>query len=245
MSNYTNIEYVIIRTYFFRIKKMISLQSKNKKMTRIIIVDDHKLFRFGIRGILEGKHEDIIIAGDVEDGNALFQLLKTTPADLILLDIYLPGMGGVEIAEQLRKEYPKIKILVFSCNNSPEVINRLLSIGIDGFISKQMSSEIELIEAIRAVMNGMEYFGRDIASIICNIYISVKKTMEVTPEFTNQEKHIIDLCHKGLLAKEIAYQLNINYRTVEKHKENIFRKLGINNTMEMVQYAINQGIISS
>ena len=213
-------------------------------MIDVILVDDHALFRLGVKGALTGRYPDIRVTGEADSGKALFHLLELIRADIILLDIVLPDMNGVEIARRLRKDYPEIKILAFSAENTEEVVRTLMDIGIDGFISKRQSSANEPAEAIRSIMNGLKYFGKDIAAIIYNIYVSKKKTAEVTPEFTEREKEIIYLCREGLQGKQIADRLNISPRTVDTHKNNIFKKLGINNTMEMVQYALKQGIIS-
>jgi DNA-binding NarL/FixJ family response regulator len=120
----------------------------------------------------------------------------------------------------------------------------MLNAGINGFISKQKSNAHELSEAIYAVMNGLEYFGKDIASVIYDVYVAKKKTIKVTSEFTEREKEIILLCSEGLICKEVADRLKMSIHTVNTHKKNIFQKLGINNTMEMVQYALKHGIIS-
>ena len=212
-------------------------------MTRVIIVDDHTLIRMGIKGTLSSKCPDICVVGEAADGKSLFRLLETTPADLILLDIVLPDMNGIEIARILRSNYQKIKILVISVENTSNTIQQLLEIGIDGFISKRQCTGEELPEAIRNVMSGMEYFGRDIASIIYSIYVSKRETATATVEFSEREREIIHLCRNGFQSKEIGDQLHISPRTVETHKKNIFKKLGINNSLEMVQYALKKGII--
>jgi len=184
------------------------------------------------------------VVGEAGSGKALFVLLETTKADIILLDIGLPDISGVEIARRLRKEYPEIKILIFSVENSFKVVQSLINIGIDGFISKLQSSDDDLIVAIHSIMNGLEYFGKDIATIIYNIYVSKKKITEVTSEFTEREREIIYLCRDGLSGRQISEKLNISLRTVNTHKNNIFTKLNINSTMELVQYAMKNGIIS-
>ena len=212
-------------------------------MIDVILVDDHALFRLGVKGVLTGKYPDIRVTGEADSGKALFHLLEIIRADVILLDIVLPDMNGVEIARRLRKDYPEIKILALSAENTEEVVQALMDIGIDGFISKRQCSANEPAEAIRSIMGGLKYFGKDISAIIYNIYIAKKKTAEVTSEFTEREKEIICLCREGLQGKQIADRLNISPRTVDTHKNNIFKKLGINNTMEMVQYALKQGII--
>ena len=213
-------------------------------MISVILVDDHALFRIGVKGALLGSGGDVSVAGEADCGKALFKLLETTAADIILLDICLPDMSGIEIAKRLRDEYPNIKILAVSSENTKDVVSKLLEVGIDGFISKRQSSPDELVKAIYSIMDGFEYFGRDIASIMSNIFVSKKKTTEPTSEFTEREREIIKLCNEGLQSKQIADRFNISPRTVDTHKTNIFKKLGINNTVEMVQYAMKYGIIN-
>ena len=213
-------------------------------MISVILVDDHALFRIGVKGALLGSSDDVSVAGEADCGKALFKLLETTAADIILLDICLPDMSGIEIAKRLRDEYPNMKILAVSSENTQDVVSKLLEVGIDGFISKRQSSPDELVKAIYSIMDGFEYFGRDIASIMSNIFVSKKKTTEPTFEFTEREREIIKLCNEGLQSKQIADRFNISPRTVDTHKTNIFKKLGINNTVEMVQYAMKHGIIN-
>ena len=212
-------------------------------MIHVIIVDDHELYRLGIRAAIESRHPDIIVVGEAGSGSEFFDLLETTAADIVLLDILLPEMSGTVIARRLKEEYPEIKILAVSAENSSDTIQEMLEIGIEGFVSKLQGGAENIVEAVRTVMQGVEYFGKDISDIIRRIYLSKKKTTQVTAEFTEQEKRVIELCHEGLPGKIIADRLGISLRTVDNHKSHIFRKLGINNTMEMVRYALKSGII--
>jgi DNA-binding NarL/FixJ family response regulator len=123
-----------------------------------------------------------------------------------------------------------------------ETVKKMLDIGVDGFFSKLHGGVNTVPEAIRTIMQGFDYFGNDIAEIICRIYVAKKKTTQVTSEFTEQEKRVIELSCEGLQGKEVATRLGVNFRTVDSHKRNIFKKLGINNTIEMVQYALKNGI---
>ena len=214
-----------------------------KDLINIIIVDDHRLFRMGLRYALKMTSPDIHVIAEAESGEALFTLHELASADLVLLDINLPGMGGAAITRRLRHDYPAVKILAISAENDSNTIQIMLDAGIDGFISKQRGDDEELADAIRAVVSGAEYFGRDIASIIYDVYVSRKKTSVITSDFTGREREIMLLCREGLLCKEIADRLGISMHTVNSHKKNIFLKLGINNTMEMVQYAMKNGII--
>jgi DNA-binding NarL/FixJ family response regulator len=212
-------------------------------MITAIVVDDHELFRLGVRVAMTSRHSDIHIAGEAETGKEFFQLLKTTTADIVLLDIMLPDMMGTDIARRLKKEKSDMKILAISSENTDTVMQSLLDIGVNGFISKRMGGVDILADAIRSIMNGFEYFGQDISNIIYRIYVAKKETAEVTPEFTEQEKKIIELCRNGLTIKQIADRLCISSRTVESYKDNIFRKLGINSTVEMIHFAMKNGII--
>jgi DNA-binding NarL/FixJ family response regulator len=212
---------------------------------RAIVVDDHKLFRIGLQAIFNSTHPEISIIAQADCGETLFTMPELPDADIILLDIKMPSMGGAEIARRLRNKHHAIKILAISGENSTETIQSMLEAGIDGFISKQHGDHDELAQAIRAVTSGVGYFGQDISTIIAGIYIAKKKTATVTTEFTNRERQIITLCRDGLLCKEIAARLNISMSTVNTHKTRIFQKLGINNTMEMVQYAMKNRIIST
>jgi len=214
-------------------------------MIQVIVADDHRLFRMGIKAAFKHAYSDISIIGEAENGDDLFRILPQTPADLVLLDINMPGLSGAEITRILRSDYPNVKILAISGENSAETVKTMLEAGINGFISKQQGSFDELAEAIRTVMSGLDYFGRDISFIIYDVVKTktIAKNREITTTFSDREKEIIKLCSKGLLAKEIAARLNISISTVNTYKERIFSKLGINNTMEMVQYALKKGII--
>ncbi|MDR2972443.1 MAG: response regulator transcription factor [Bacteroidales bacterium] len=211
--------------------------------TKIIIVDDHELFLLGLRTAITNRHPDIEIVGEAQSGTVFFSLLKTTTADLVLLDIMLPDMSGIEIARRLKIEYPKIKILAISAEKSAATIEEMLKIGIEGFISKLNSNPDILAVAVNTIMQGGEYFGSDISEIIHRIYIAKKKTTEVTSEFSHKERQIIECCHEGMSSKQIADKLFISVRTVDWHKYNIFRKLGINSSLEMVRYAMKNGIL--
>jgi DNA-binding NarL/FixJ family response regulator len=212
-------------------------------MIRIIVVDDHNMFRMMLKTTIQSTAPDICIVGEAACGEELFRLLPHTEADLILLDVKLPDIRGVDAARRLRSEYPALKIIAVSGENTAETIQAMIEAGIDGFVSKQHGGIEELANAIHSVMNGMEYFGRDITSIIFDVYVAKKKTSAVTAEFTDREREVILLCRDGLLVKEIAGRMGITIHTVNTHKRNIFLKLGINNTLEMVHYALKNGII--
>jgi len=220
-------------------------ENENEKGIRVIVVDDHSLFRKGARAMIRLDRSNITVTGEAESAEKLFSLLEAgTPAELILLDANLPdGMSGVEAARRLRCDYPAIKILAVESENTQEMVQEMLEVGIDGFISKQQGKEDELVDAIRSVMDGLNYFGRDISYVICGVVNAKSLTQTGDPGFTSHELDVIRLCRDGLMGKEIADRLNVSKRTVNTYKERIFQKIGLNSTIEMVNYALKNGII--
>lgn len=209
---------------------------------RIFVVEDHKLFRIGLRSAVSLDPDRYEIVAEAESGEDFFNAIKTTPADVLLLDIRLPGMSGVDVARKLKGMGSDIRILVLSSESSLEVLTEIVDVGVDGFISKN-SDVRELLRAIECVYDGVEYYGKDISKLI-NIVRVANQDKTPDAEFTARENEIISMCAKGLTAKEIAYQMNISVPTVNTHKNNIFKKLGINNSVELVIYALSKGIIS-
>jgi two-component system response regulator NreC len=187
--------------------------------------------------------EGVTVEAEAASGEQTLAILESVKADIVLLDIIMPGIGGVETARRIRRDYPDVKILVISSENSEDALRQLVEIGINGFISKQQSGDTELVEAIRNISCGLEYFGHDLSVLFYRIYVSIRKTADTKQEFTTRECEIIDLCAKGLRSKEIADRLFISPRTVHTHKDHIFQKLGINSMKEVVRYALEHGII--
>lgn len=206
----------------------------------IAILDDHDLIRLGLRSILSQTPHHITI--DVATADALFEQLQAgTPCDLILLDILMPGTSGVEVAQRLRAEYPEIKIIIVSMETKEYTIIQLMQIGIDGFISKNGPME-EVRDAINSVEEGVPYYGRDLALLVRDI-VDARLDKKSSALLTKRELEIIEACCSGLLGKEIAEKFNISLRAVNSHKTNIFNKLGLNSSVEMVRFAIEHGII--
>ena len=207
---------------------------------RIIIVEDHPLVRLGLQTTLSMDKGRFEVVGTADCAEALWDILNEKVADVILLDIILPGESGVDIARKLHKEGCTARILVLSAETDKETISELVRIGIDGFINKAVSPE-ELKTAIEYVADGLEYYGRDIAKILRD-FSTARKNLKV--EFTKRESEILELCAKGLSAKDISRRLDISINTVNSHKDNIFKKLGINSSLELVRWSIDHGIIS-
>lgn len=206
----------------------------------IALLDDHDLIRLGLRNILSDTPHKVSI--DVATADALFdQLEQGTPCDLVLLDILLPGTNGIEVAQRLRAEYPNIKIIVVSMETKEYTLIQLMQIGIDGFVSKNGPME-EVRAAVNSVEEGVPYYGRDLALLVRDI-VDARLDKKSSALLTKRELEIIEACCSGLLGKEIADKFHISLRAVNSHKTNIFNKLGLSSSVEMVRFALEHGII--
>ena len=206
----------------------------------IALLDDHDLIRLGLRSILSDTPHKVSI--DVATADALFdQLEQGTPCDLVLLDILLPGTNGIEAAQRLRAEYPNIKIIVVSMETKEYTLIQLMQIGIDGFVSKNGPME-EVRAAVNSVEEGVPYYGRDLALLVRDI-VDARLDKKSSALLTKRELEIIEACCSGLLGKEIADKFHISLRAVNSHKTNIFNKLGLSSSVEMVRFALEHGII--
>ena len=205
----------------------------------ILLVDDHPLMLMGIGAMLDGQ-PGISVVGTAGNGIEALEKAAALKPDVMMLDIMMPGMNGIELARRMRAEMPDTALLVLSSDTSIATLETLLSIGIDGFLPKT-SGEEAMLDAIRSVAAGYEYFGTDIARLIERISLAKKASDSL---FTPRELDVIRLSCQGLQYKEIAGELGIKYLTVVTIKNNIFRKLGINNTVELVLYAIKKELIS-
>lgn len=208
-------------------------------MIDIILVDDHDLFRMGTTMVLSSKPEYNVVA-QAATGAEFFEKLKSLEKapEIALLDIVLPDISGIDIARRLREEYPDILILMLSAEASEPTILNLTDIGVEGFVSKNAPTD-ELLSAISTIIEGGRYFAKDIARLIRDVC----NASELHVELSEREETIIKLCCEGKRAKDISEEIGISIRTVEAHKTNIFTKLGINNNVALVRYAIRRGII--
>lgn len=218
----------------------------NTKPIAIAIVDDHQLFRLGIKQMLAARSELFQLAFEASNSHEFFEgmrQLEGTPPDVVLLDLRLAegdSESGLDLARWLRINSPSTKVLVLSGESDCTLIGQLMVVGISGFVSKSSSFD-ELALAIELVAGGGEYFGRDIARIIRDIHLSRIPVSQ--GDFTQREAEIISMAVDGLSSKQIAERLNISIHTVNTHKNHIFKKMGINSSIEMVNFALRHKII--
>lgn len=206
-------------------------------MIKLILADDHKLFREGVRSILESS-EDFEIIDEVANGRTLISSLREKETDLIILDISMPGLSGIEATRLIKKEYPCLKILILSMHSEESFIRSAIEAGASGYLPKEIDHN-ELIEAIHIIHEGGNYYSKDISNKLINSYLN-KEKQNLTP----REKEIVALVCDGLTNKEIADRLSISVRTVDCHKNNILQKLGLRSSVDLVKYAIKNQLIS-
>jgi len=217
----------------------------SKKKIRIFLVDDHQIVRDGIKALLQDASE-IAISGEASHGKELLEKLKVTNPDIILMDISLPDISGIELTKQVLSEFPDIKIIILSMYTHEDFIINAISAGAKGYLPKNTTRQ-ELLMAIDEIYNGKEYYSDAISKAILENFISTvrkqkepKTNMEET--LSSREKQILKLYVEGLSNQEIANKLFISIRTVESHKNHIMLKLNVKSTVELVKYAIRNKI---
>lgn len=213
---------------------------------KIILVDDHQIVRDGIKALIVDD-SSIEIIGEAKDSEEFFNILKSQTPDIVLLDISLPKVSGIEISKILKADHPNIKILMLSMYTSEDFIFNALKAGIDGYLPKNTTRD-ELLLAINEINNGKEYFSKSISDTILKSYVnSAKQGSKVSDdklgELTKREHEILRYVVEGMNNPSIAEKLFISIRTVETHKASIMRKLNLNSTVDLVKFAIKNKII--
>jgi DNA-binding NarL/FixJ family response regulator len=203
----------------------------------VVLADDHAMFREGIKRIIE-RIADVIIAGEVNDGLELLELLKTSCPNLVILDISMPNLRGLEAIREIKKSYPQVKIIVLTMHKKKEFILQALRGGADGYLLKEDAGG-ELIRAVQTIRNGEKYLSPLLSDVLAILALEEEKT-EV---LTMREREVLKLLAEGKKTAEIAEALYISPYTVRRHRSNILEKLKIKSLADLVKYAISQNII--
>ena len=211
--------------------------------TIVCLVDDHTIICTGIESYLIGNNE-FELRNCVLAGQELLNKLKEKRPDILLLDIKMPGLSGLQITKIVSKEYPEIKIIIFSSNIDKETIDEAVKSGCVGYLAKDVEEE-EFLYALQKVKSGENYFSKNIQQAVFNNYTEAAKFKTNNNELlSSREIEIVKLFSEGLSYNDIAEKLFISTRTVETHKKNILIKLELKSTVDLVKYAILNGIIS-
>jgi two-component system nitrate/nitrite response regulator NarL len=214
---------------------------------RVGLADDHVFVRDGIKSLLENE-ANIEVVSEATDGLEALKMVETTPLDLLILDIRMPNLTGIEVVEKLRSQNNPIKIVMLSMHESEEYVLKSIKAGADGYLLKGSSKE-EFLKALHTVANGGKYFSGDISSILINqltntsIPKETKQTLAEEMVITKREKEILKLLLSGKGNKEIAEALEISKRTAEVHRFNLMKKLKVKNLMELSNKANEYALI--
>ena len=214
---------------------------------RVVLADDHVFVRDGIKSLLENE-ANIEVAGEATDGLEALKIVETTKPDLLILDIRMPNMTGIEVVEKLRSENNMVKIVMLSMHESEEYVLKSIKAGADGYLLKGSSKE-EFLKAVHTVANGGKYFSGDISSILIGQLsnpsgaVETKQSLDEEQLITKREKEILKLLLSGKGNKEIAEALDISKRTAEVHRFNLMKKLKVKNLMELSNKATKYSLI--
>ena len=209
---------------------------------RVMIADDHSLVREGISALLR-PHAEVEVVGEASNGKEAIDKASALRPDVILMDIAMPGLGGLEATVEIKKTHPEIKILVLTQYDDAEYVSRFLKAGVSGYILKRAAGA-ELISAIKAVAGGESYLHPAVAAKVIEGYVGRKKeTIDPYELLTDREKQVLKLIAEGYTHKEVAVALSISDKTVIAHQTNISEKLGAHTKAELIKFAITKGII--
>lgn len=209
-------------------------------MYRIVLAEDHTLVRAGIKKILE-DYADLQVVGEAGDGLELLELLKTLDADLVILDISMPKMPGIEVAKVIKRSYPRVKVLILTMHKMKEYLNDAIAAGVDGYLLKEDLAK-ELGSAISKVRQGLTYISSLLSNEMTSLFVQSRRLVPAEP-LTPREIEIIKFIAEGKSSREIAELLFLSFRTIQNHRTRIMRKLNLKKNTDLVKYAIQMGFV--
>ncbi|MBE0607783.1 MAG: response regulator transcription factor [Dehalococcoidia bacterium] len=215
--------------------------------TRILIADDHTLVRSGLKLILSAQ-PDFELVGEAATGEETIVRTRELQPDVLLLDIGMPGMNGVEAARVIRQQFPEVRIVVLTMYDDDAYLQQFLQIGAAGYVMKQAADE-ELVSAIRAVQRGESFIHPSLTRQLIDLYLKqsqpVPSSAERRPDLSPRETEVLRLVALGYSAQQIATELGISVSTVETHRTHVSEKLGLHGRAQLVRYALNAGLLGS
>lgn len=217
-----------------------------KENRRILIVEDHAMLRAGLRALLS-QDQDIEIVGEADNGRDAVRMIGVLAPHLVLMDLSMPGMNGIEALMDIKRRYPATRVLILTIHKTDEYIHESLRAGADGYILKDATQD-ELRIAVRSVLNGKTYLSPDISEKVINGYLGSGKSsnpLSAWDTLTQREREILKLVGEGNPNKFIAGYLNLSIKTVEKHRSNLMKKLDLHNASVLTAYAIEKGLVAT
>ena len=214
------------------------------KPIKILLADDHTIVRQGLARLLEDQ-TDLRVVGEATDGRMALEKATALKPDIVIMDIAMPLMNGIEAAKRIRKQLPETKILILSMYSHEHYIHELLETGISGYLLKDSSGR-DIINAIQAAMKGETFLSPSISKKVVESYLSPRKSSSMEERYkqlSNREREVFQLIAEGHSTKRIGEMLYVSVSTVKSHKGNIMEKLGISNPIRLVHFAIQLGLV--
>jgi two-component system, NarL family, response regulator NreC len=215
------------------------------RKTRILLADDHKLMRSGLKALIE-QQPDLTVVGEADDGRQAVALAASLQPDLLVMDIGMPNLNGIEAARQITQANPGTAIVILSMHSDESYVLRALKAGAKGYLLKD-SAESDLIRAVHAVAGGKSFFSPAVSKVLLDDYVRKLQRSGAEDAYdllTPREREILQLIAEGKSNKDVANLLNLSVYTVETHRSNIMEKLNLRGIPELILYAVRKGIIS-
>jgi len=212
---------------------------------RVLIADDHQIVRDGLRSLLE-KEPDMEVIATVEDGRTTVRVVEELQPDVVIMDISMPGLNGIEATRKISRDFPKIKIIALSMHDDGRFVMNMLKAGASGYLLKDCAFK-ELAKAIHVVVRaGKSYLSPDITDVVVSSYVTGQSGSEplIYTTLTPREREVLQLVVEGKTSSQIADILYVSVKTVETHRTQLMHKLKITNLADLVKYAIKEGITS-
>lgn len=211
---------------------------------RVLLSDDHRIVREGLRSLLE-KEPDLEVVGEAEDGHSTVELARKLRPQVVVMDITMPGLNGIEATRRITEEVPAVKVLALSMHVDARFVERILKVGATGYLPKDCASE-ELTRAIRTVSANQTYLSPTIADIVRRDYLrqGSKADSSVFSILTAREREALQLLAEGKTTKDIAFRLGVSVKTIETYRQHIMAKLNLRSLAQITKYAIREGLTS-
>jgi two-component system response regulator NreC len=212
---------------------------------KVLIVDDHQIMREGLRAMLDKEH-DIKVVGEAEDGRMTQRMARELAPDVIIMDVAMPDLNGIEATRQIVAELPRVKIIALSMHDDRRFVLNMLKAGAAGYMIKDCAFK-DLAKAIRVVMSNKTYLSHEVADIVVKDYLSSSQPQESSAFhlLSPREREVLQLIAEGKTSALIAEKLHISVKTVETHRQQIMVKLKIKSVAELTKYAIREGLTSA
>ena len=211
------------------------------ELVKIIIVDDHEIFRNGLKMVLN-KLKYTQVVGEAENGQEVVDMIRTQAVDLILMDVEMPIMNGIDATSVIKKERPEIKVIALTMFNDDDYVQSMIDAGVSGFLIKNITKET-LDKAIQTVIKGGNYYSEELFKFFTRQFKKEEKLPTDELRFTSREKEILQLLSEGLSNKEIADILFVSERTIVGHKSNLLAKTGCKSTISLLSYALKHKLV--